>query len=216
MGIMRSFLYLVFILFMVFIGTRNTYAQFDFNKRLTGLTIKLGQSNSINTNIPIPNSSGFLVASMGLYKYLNLNSKNDLRIPFHYLRTEFNLGVRKGIFSVNDLNQIATIDVRYFELVLIAPLTWEFNDNTSINVGMGGTLGYVRSETIVPDSNPIPFLDKGNVIKLGIVGDIHILFIGKSNAQIGTRVLIEPMKYSFFEWSGYFSFGLPQFRRNKK
>jgi hypothetical protein len=38
--------------------------------------------------------------------------------------------------------------------------------------------------------------------------DYHLLFTGKSNAVIGSRVLIESSRFAYGEWSIYFGFGL--------
>lgn len=193
----------------LFLLTTNTYAQFDYSSSLMGFTIKPGFSYSSGDQTSqnrIPANQ--LVFAMGFYRYYCVNKKNESAIPFHYLKVEANLGLRSGLFTVNDLNQTAVVDSRYIELALLAPFTWEINDHLAANVGLGGGIVWVQGQNIYATFTPTPSVTAGNTIKGSLMLDYHLLFTGKSNAVIGSRVLIESSRFAYGEWSIYFGFGL--------
>jgi hypothetical protein len=178
------------------------------------MMLKIGQSYGIN-DVAITNPSGLLSASFGLYRYFNINSKSGL-IHVHYLRTEINTGFRSGSFIVNSQNQMVRISSNYIDLTLILPISWEITDQIVSNIGIGGSLGFETSRSIFSDIQPTPAVKDGISLKPGIIFDYHLLFLGTSNAQIGTRVLIQPSQYSYFEWSVYFGFAMPRKSKSKK
>lgn len=190
--------------------SNSVLAQFDYNKKLSGLLIKTGLSRAYNEN---SNPSTYLSASFGVYKYFNVNKKNESIFPFHYLRTELNIGSRSGLFTVNELNQTAIIQTNFIELGLIAPLTWEITNHIAANIGVGGALGFVRGQNIYSDIKPTPTIKEGNSVKGSILIDYHLLFVGSSNGIIGSRIIIEPTQYSYSELSFYIGFAMP--KRNK-
>lgn len=189
-----------------------TYAmgQFDFTKRVSGLIIRTGFSNSIDEKANSNASSNIYgSASIGVYHLFVVNSKNESLIPFHYLKTELNFGSRGGLFSIDDLNQTGGIRTSYVDLVVITPLSWEINDHLAANLGIGAGLGFVRNQTLSTNIKPAPNLDYGSPFRTSFVIDYHFLFIGSGNAMFGARSVIESSKFSFFEWSLYFGFSLP-------
>jgi hypothetical protein len=187
-----------------------SYGQFNYAEKLAGITIRPGMSYSVGdplskTRISLNERVAY---SMGFYLYYPVNKKNDSFIPFHYVKVELNLGFRSGLFTVNDLNQTALVQSRYIEWVLVVPLTWEINDHLAANVGIGGGLVWVRDQAFYSDITPTPTFTLGNSIKASLMFDYHLLFKGKSNAVIGSRILVESSRYAYGELSVYFWFGL--------
>jgi len=191
-----------------------TFAQFDFSKKISGMTLNTGRSNASN-DPAAANPPGYISASAGVYHYFNINPRNESLIAFHYLRAELNYGFRSGLFTVNALNQTATLTTRSVELALIVPLSWEVSDHVASNIGIGGSIGYVTSTTLKSDVPPLPAAVPGESLRFGFLIDYHLLFIGKSNAVIGTRLNIQPSTYSYADWSVYFGFSPPTLRRKK-
>jgi hypothetical protein len=195
----------------------NAYAQFDYAKNLMGLTLKTGLSYShndpVNTN-RIPGNH--LIAGWGLYRYFPVNKKNESFIPFHYLKVEAFSGFRSGLFTINDLNQTAVISTRYLELDIVAPLTWEVNDHLAVNVGAGAGIVWVGNQTINSDIILTAPIKEGNSLKGSFIFDYHFLFTGKSNAVLGSRILVESSQYAFTEWSIYFGFGFSHQKLKEK
>jgi hypothetical protein len=193
-----------------FLITMTASAQFDYTKKLIGITIKTGLSYGVNDPVnanPLPRN--YLSAAWGFYRYYNVNTKNNSLIPFHYLKAEVNTGFRTGFFTINDLNQQAALRTNYIELVLLAPFTWEINDHIAANIGFGGGIVWVRRQAVNSDIVPTPIIKDENSIKGSFLFDYHLLFVGKSNAVVGSRILIETSRYAYGEWSIYFGFGLP-------
>jgi hypothetical protein len=186
-----------------------SYGQFDYGSRLVGFAIKPGLSYSYGDPASQNRTpANQLVAAMGFYRYYSVNKKNESLIPFHYLKVEANLGMRSGLFTINDLNQTAVVDSRYIELILLAPFTWEINDHVAANIGLGGGVVWVRGQTVYSDITPAPTVNEGNPIKGSVMLDYHLLFAGKSNAVVGSRILVESSRFAYGEWSIYFGFGL--------
>ncbi len=186
-----------------------TYGQFQYGERLMGFTIKPGLSYSSGDPVSQNRiSANQLVFAIGFYRYFTVNKKNESLIPFHHLKMEANLGYRSGLFTINDLNQTAVVDSRYIELVLLAPFTWEINEHLAANVGLGGGLVWVRGQNIYPTTPPVTTVNEGNSIKGSLMFDYHLLFTGKSNAVIGSRIQVESSRFAYGEWSIYFGFGL--------
>ncbi|NOS54814.1 MAG: hypothetical protein HOP37_00995 [Cyclobacteriaceae bacterium] len=178
------------------------------------MAIKIGLIRSINeesVSSEVPNN--YPTGSFGVYRYFNVNTKNESLFPFHYLKGELNFGYRAGRFAINNLNQTAVIQTNFVELALIVPLTWEITDHIAANVGLGAGLGLVRSTRASSDITPTPSIQGGDSFKGTFIADYHFLIVGSGNGVIGMRVLIEPSKYSYAEWSVYFGFSIPKSKK---
>lgn len=189
----------------------DSFSQFNFKTKLSGMAIKIGLSRSINEgSVSSEVTNNYPVASFGVYRYFNVNTKNESLFPFHYLKGELNFGSRAGRFTINNLNQTAVIQTNFVELALIVPLTWEITDHIAANVGFGAGLGFVRSIRAYSDVTPTPSIPGGDSFKGTFIADYHFLFVGSGNGVVGIRAVIEPSKYSYAEWSVYFGFSIPK------
>ncbi|MFM7429441.1 MAG: hypothetical protein ACKO1F_06025 [Flammeovirgaceae bacterium] len=192
-------------------------AQFDYTRKIEGMSIRVGASKSINESNIAPQSSN-LAFCVSLYHRHNLNPKNSSLIPFHYLITEFNFGGRQGSTPVNSLKEMAKVENNYVEIALIAPLTWELSNKVALNAGLGGSLLYVTDQTIRPIVVLSESPRKYNSVKATIIADFHaLILVGTlSNMLVGCRAIIEPSQYSFAEFGVYVGFSLPTFTIKKK
>jgi hypothetical protein len=189
---------------LILVVAKPSLAQFNYGSKLVGLMMKTGISYSAQEPIP----SSHLALGWGFYRYLSINPKNDLIIPFHFLKVEINGGARSGLFAVNNLNQTVLVRSRYLEVALIAPLTWELSDHIAANIGAGASLVWVGGQTMSSNIVPAPLFEERRSLKGGFMFDYHILFAGKSNAVLGSRILRETSNSGHVEWSLYFGFGL--------
>jgi len=187
--------------------TLQGYSQFDYSKKLIGISINPGLSYSTGDHAV---SNGIrvnqLALAWGFYVYYPINKNGSF--PIHYLRADVGGGFRSGFFTINNLNQEAIVTSRYTELTLMAPFTWEVNDQLAANIGFGGGMVWVSRQSFFSEITPTPIFEEGNAFKGVVLFDYHLLFKGKSNALIGSRFLVETSKYAYGEWSVYFGFGL--------
>lgn len=189
------------------------YGQFDFSKKLSGLSLKIGLSNSIENNVTQPFPASYISAGAGVYHYFSINKSSKSNLAFHYVRAEATFGARTGLFKT-DFNQLVAVRSRFWELGLIVPLSWEVSENLAVNFGIGGNLAYVTGRSVISDLVPTPTIAEGNTFKGGLIFDWHLLFSGnQSNAVVGLRTLVEPARYSYFDVSFYLGFGLPSLAR---
>lgn len=193
------------------------HAQYDYSKKLAGMTIRIGLSNAINgTDNTDLSPSSYLASAFGVYRYFAVNKNHESLIPFHYIKSEINFGNRTGLFKINDFGQRAQIQTKYVDLIVIVPLTWEINDHVAANIGIGSSVGFVTSKKVKSDIVPTPAVPYGNNVKAGFIADWHLLFTGKQNAIVGGRITIEPSQYAYAEWSFYIGFALPKGHRAAK
>jgi uncharacterized protein (UPF0254 family) len=151
----------------------------------------------------------------GFYKNFSLTGKAfQPWIPF--LRTEVVLGGRQGDFFNSSTAQTERVNCAVVDVNVILPVRWSLGENVFCNVGIGLQTGIGRN-SVFTDTNPTSQLLRTSINpSIGIITDVNVSFGGRTNACMGTRMLLTYSSYSYMVNSFYFGFSLPNLFAKKE
>jgi hypothetical protein len=150
----------------------------------------------------------------GFFAFFPLNGKPfQPWIPF--LRTEFNLGTRKGNYVNNDTREFENVNSSFAAISVILPVRWPLAEGVFCNTGIGVQGGVARNSVFSTDTNPYRLQRASTDPHFGVLVDINISFGQKTNAFVGTRLMGSFSAFDFLVSSFYIAYSIPNLSPKK-